>query len=111
MTQRPLRSTLAALLLGATLLLPWLAGTAAGAAQPAPRRPAAVVSVLPEPLALLWQALVQLVCGSSAPGSTTAPRGRVQRDPGHGLVPYGHGATGNQGDSGCSTTPDGGCGS
>ena len=87
MTQRPLRSNLAALLLGATLLLPWLAGSAAGAAQPAPRHPAAVASVLPEPFARLWQALVQLVRGSSAPGK------------------------GSQGDSGCSANPDGHCGS
>jgi len=89
MTQRPLRSTLAALLLGATLLLPWLAGSAAGAAQPAPRRPAAVASVLPEPLALLWQALVQLVRGSFAPGATSAPGNRVLPDTGCGLAPDG----------------------
>jgi hypothetical protein len=89
MPQRPSRSTLAALLLGATLLLPWLAGSAASAAQPAPHRSVAVASVLPEPLARLWQALVQLIRGSSAPGATSAPGSRVLPDAGCGLAPDG----------------------
>jgi hypothetical protein len=89
MRQRPSRSTLAALLLGAILLLPRLTGSAVSAAQPTPHRTAAVASVLPEPLARLWQALVQLVRGTSAPGATSTPASHVLPDAGCGLAPDG----------------------
>jgi hypothetical protein len=111
MAQRPLRSILAALLLGATLLLPWLAGSAAGAAQPAPRRPAAAASAPAGPFARLWQALVQLVRGSSVPGAASAPGNRVLPDAGCSMNPDGHCAAGSQADAGCSANPDGHCGS
>jgi hypothetical protein len=87
MSHRLLRSLLAPLLLAATLL-PWLAGSAAGAAQPAPRRAPAAVKVLPAPFSRLWQVLVQLVLGSPAGGG-----------PGKGSLP----------DAGCGPNPDGGC--
>ncbi len=87
MSQRLLRSLLAPLLL-ATALLPWLAGSAAAAAQPAPRHALAAVNVLPAPFSRLWQALVQLVLGGPAGGG-----------PGKGSLP----------DAGCGPNPDGGC--
>jgi hypothetical protein len=103
MPQRPLRTTLAALLLGSTLLLPWFAGSAAGAAQPASRRPAAVASVLPEPFARLWQSLVDLVHGGLIGGGQAVPGNRSLPDAGCGPSPDGgHCATGSQGDAGGS---------
>jgi hypothetical protein len=102
MAQRPLRSILAALLLGTTLLLPWLAGTAAGAGEPATRRPAAVASAPAGPLARLWQSLVELVHGGLIGGGQAAPGNRSLLDAGCGPSPDGHCATGSQGDAGGS---------
>jgi hypothetical protein len=109
MAQRPSRCALAALLLGATLFLPWLAGSPAGAAQPAPHRATADMSSHAGPLAWLWQTLVDLVHGGVAPGPPAAPRGRMLPDAGCSLTPDGQCTTSAKPDAGCSTTSDGHC--
>ena len=91
MRQRPSRSILAALLLGATLLLPGLTGSAVRAAPPAPHLTAAGVSTPAGPFALLWQSLVDLIHGGLLGGRQAAP--------GRRLLP----------DAGCSLNPDGLC--
>jgi hypothetical protein len=91
MAQRPSRSALAALLLAAILILPWLAGSPAGAAQPATPHAAAGTSGLSGPLAWLWQALGELLHASPAAGAQATPHRPVLPD------------------AGCSTTPDGRC--
>ena len=91
MAQRPLRSTLAALLLGATLMIPCLTGSAARADEATPRRPAASTSPPSRPFDLLWQTLIQLVQGKSFVG--------MQAATGRRPLP----------DAGCSLNPDGRC--
>lgn len=100
MPQRPLRSTLAALLLGTTLLLPCLTGSAAGAAEPAPRRAAAVTSAPAGPFSLLWQTLVQLVQGGSLAGGQAASGNRARPNAGCGPSPDGRCTTTSPGDAG-----------
>lgn len=91
MPHRPLRSTVAALLFGATLLLPGLTGSAASAAEAALRRAAAAsMSPLSEPVLRLWQALVRLVQGSPAPVEISAPGSHLRPNAGCGLAPDGN---------------------
>ncbi|HEY6320777.1 MAG TPA: hypothetical protein VJA16_04380 [Thermoanaerobaculia bacterium] len=106
MPQRPIHSALVALLLGATLLLPWLAGSAAAAA---PHRPPAAASTPAGPFERLWQSLVDLIHGGLLGGRQVAPGRPLLPDAGCSLNPDGLCTTNSPRDSGCSANPDGHC--